>query len=226
MIIYGKRLFFHALEHKKEIFKRIYLAKKCDKNTFDKIVKVGVEITLLDFKKAQAMAKGGNHQGFLAEVEEFEFADISDIKKLSKIAVLYELSDVGNMGSIIRTAYALGMNGVAIVAKSVEIAGILRASSGAAYEVKIATCSDGLGLINELKQAGFATYSTSPTGENINKTFFEPKSAFIVGSEGNGMPKKAFLKCDKCVGVPMKNSWNSLNVSAAFAIICNRMMNE
>lgn len=226
MIIYGKQLFFHIIRHKREIVKSIYLAKKCDKISYNEIANTGIKITLLDFKKAQAMAKGANHQGFLAQVDEFEFACVEEIKKFSKIAVLYELSDVGNMGAIIRSAHALGVEGVIIVAKNVQMSGILRSSSGAAYEIRIANSSDGLGLINELKQVGFTTYATSVKGLNANEMSFESKSALIVGSEGAGMSKKALLKCDKCLTIPMKNGWDSLNVSAAFAIICNRMMNE
>lgn len=226
MIIYGKQLFFHVIKHKKELLKCIYLAKKCDKNSYNAIVKTGAPIKILDFKKAQAMAKGSNHQGFLADVSEFEFVSVEMVKKFSKIAVLYGLSDVGNLGAIIRSAHALGVCGVIIVANSVEMGGILRASSGAAYEISIAKCSDGLGLINELKQVGFTTYATSAKGENVNGISFESKSALIVGSEGEGMSKNAIQKCDKCLAIPMKNGWDSLNVSAAFAIICNRMMNE
>ena len=71
----------------------------------------------MDNQKAQALAHGGNHQGFLAEVEEFEFKSIDEIKKQNFIAILYGLSDVGNIGAIVRTAHALGCGGVVVVAK-------------------------------------------------------------------------------------------------------------
>ncbi|ASM40614.1 23S rRNA (guanosine(2251)-2'-O)-methyltransferase RlmB [Campylobacter sp. RM12327] len=226
MIIYGKQLFLHILSNKKDIIKCVYLAKECDKAIFNQIIKANLEVKRADFKKAQALARGGNHQGFLAEVEDFVFCDISEVKKFDKIVILYGLSDVGNIGAIIRTAYALGMQAVVIVSKSVAMEGVIRTSSGAAYEIPICICKDGLSFINELKQSGFSVYSTASGGEDVKNIKFETKTALIMGSEGEGIPKKVISKSDKCIGICMKNSFDSLNVSAAFAIICYRIMNE
>lgn len=226
MIIYGKQLFLHILSKKKEIIKCVYLAKECDKAIFNRIIKANLEVKRADFKKAQALARGGNHQGFLAEVEDFAFCDISQMKKFTKIAILYELSDVGNIGAIIRTAYALGMDGVIIVAKSIAMEGVVRTSSGAAYEIPICLYSDGLSLINELKQSEFSVYTTASGGKDIRNTKFNTKVALIMGSEGDGIPKKVLSRSDECIGICMKNGFDSLNVSAAFAIICDRIMNE
>lgn len=226
MIIYGKQLFLHLLKHHKDKFEKIYLAKELDKPLFKEISKLNLDIIKVDPKKAQALAKGGNHQGFLAEVKEFEFSDFESLKNFNSLVVLYGLSDVGNIGAILRTAYALGVEGVIVVAKNLRMEGIIRSSSAAAFEIPIAMHSDGLTLLNELKQSGFTTYVADAGGENINNIKFSQKKALILGSEGDGVPQKAISKCDKTVAIGMKNSWDSLNVSAAFAIICYRMMNE
>ncbi|MGB2552181.1 23S rRNA (guanosine(2251)-2'-O)-methyltransferase RlmB [Campylobacter sp. MOP51] len=226
MIIYGKQLFLHIIKRYKKSIKTIYLAKECDKATFSQIASVGAPIKRVDNQKAQALARGGNHQGFLAEVEEFKFKQFDELKKRNFITVLYGLSDIGNIGAIIRTAHALGCEGVIIIAKNLAIEGVIRASSGAAYEIDIALAQDGLSALNELKQSGFKLYATASGGKNVNEMKFGSKTALIMGSEGEGMPKKAILKCDECVGIKMKNDWDSLNVSAAFAIICNRIINE
>lgn len=225
MIIYGKQLFLHFLKHHKDEFEEIYLAKECDKKLFSDIVKVGVKILKVDNKKAQALAKGGNHQGFLAKVKEFEFADFKDAKMQNFVAVLYNLNDVGNIGAILRTAYALGVGAVIVVAKDLAMQNILRASSGAACEIPIVLMNDGLSALNELKQAGFRLIATSADGVSHTSLKRLNKTALVMGSEGEGLPKKVYEKCDICVGIEMKNSWDSLNVSAAFAIICDRMMN-
>ena len=214
MIIYGKQLFLHILNKRPQILEEIYLSKECDKKLFSKICGTG--------KKAH----GGNHQGFLASVSEFEFSDISELKKLNFIAVLYGISDVGNIGAIARSAYALGCEGLVIVTKSVNMQGVLRSSSGAAYEIPIAIFEDGLSLLNELKQCGFRLYATASNGKNIKEMKFAGKRALVMGSEGEGIPQKALAKCDECVGIKLKDGWDSLNVSAAFAIICDRMIDE
>ena len=226
MIIYGKQLFLHILNKRPQILEEIYLSKECDKKLFSKICGTGKKIIRVDNQKAQSMAHGGNHQGFLASVREFEFSDISELKKLNVIAVLYGISDVGNIGAIARSAYALGCEGLVIVTKSVNMQGVLRSSSGAAYEIPIAIFEDGLSLLNELKQCGFRLYATASNGKNIKEMKFAGKRALVMGSEGEGIPQKALAKCDECVGIKLKDGWDSLNVSAAFAIICDRMIDE
>lgn len=226
MIIYGKQLFLYIIKNYKKSVKTVYLAKECDKALFSQIVGVGAPIKRVDNQKAQALAHGGNHQGFLAEVEEFEFKSLDEIKKQNFIAILYGLSDVGNIGAIVRTAHALGCGGVVIVAKNLAMEGVLRASSGAAYETDIALVEDGLSLLNELKQAKFKIYATASGGKNAHEVKFDRKVALVMGSEGEGLHKKVLAKSDETVGIKMKNDWDSLNVSAAFAILCDRIINE
>lgn len=226
MIIYGKQLFLHIIKNYKKSVKTVYLAKECDKALFSQIVGVGAPIKRVDNQKAQALAHGGNHQGFLAEVEEFEFKSIDEIKKQNFIAILYGLSDVGNIGAIVRTAHALGCGGIVVVAKNLAMEGVLRASSGAAYEANIALVEDGLSLLNELKQVCFKIYATASGGKNAHEVKFNQKVALVMGSEGEGLHKKVLAKSDEIVGIKMKNDWDSLNVSAAFAILCDRIINE
>ena len=226
MIIYGKQLFLHILNKRPQILEEIYLSKECDKKLFSKICGTGKKIIRVDNQKAQSLARGGNHQGFLANVSEFEFSDIAELKKLNFIAILYGISDVGNIGAIARSAYALGCEGFVIVAKSINMQGVLRSSSGAAYEIPIAIFEDGLSLLNELKQFGFKIYATASNGKNVKEMKFAGKRALVMGSEGEGIPQKALAKCDECVGIKLKDGWDSLNVSAAFAIICDRMIDE
>ena len=226
MIIYGKQLFLHILNKRPQILEEIYLSKECDKKLFYKICGTGKKIIRVDNQKAQSLARGGNHQGFLANVSEFEFSDITELKKLNFIAILYGISDVGNIGAIARSAYALGCEGLVIVAKSINMQGVLRSSSGAAYEIPIAIFEDGLSLLNELKQFGFKIYATASNGKNVKEIKFAGKRALVMGSEGEGIPQKALAKCDECIGIKLKEGWDSLNVSAAFAIICDRMIDE
>jgi len=226
MIIYGKQLFLHIIKNYKKSVKTVYLAKECDKALFSQIVGVGAPIKRVDNQKAQSLARGGNHQGFLANVSEFEFSDIAELKKLNFITILYGISDVGNIGAIARSAYALGCEGLVIVAKSINMQGVLRSSSGAAYEIPIAIFEDGLSLLNELKQFGFKIYATASNGKNVKEMRFAGKRALVMGSEGEGIPQKALAKCDECIGIKLKEGWDSLNVSAAFAIICDRIIDE
>lgn len=223
MIIYGKQLILHVVKRRVNSLKNLYLSKEIDKGTFSILGKSGIKIIKVDSQKAQAMAHGGNHQGFLAEVDEYEFACFDELKKLNNLVLLYNLSDVGNIGSIARSAYALGVDGMIIIAKSVAMEGVIRASSGAAYELPIALAADGLSTLNELKQVGFKIFAASMGAKTPEKT--SGKNVLVMGSEGFGIPKKALEKCDEQIGIKMRDGWDSLNVGVAFGILFDRMIN-
>ena len=63
-------------------------------------------------------------------------------------------------------------------------------------------------------------------GKNAHEVKFNQKVALVMGSEGEGLHKKVLAKSDEIIGIKMKNDWDSLNVSAAFAILCDRIINE
>lgn len=225
MIIYGKQLFLHLLNRHPQKFIRIILAKECEKEIFKKIAATGVKIERADAKKAQALARGGNHQGFLAEVEDFSFGDLASVKDDKFVPILYGLTDVGNIGAIMRSAYALGADSVIVVANNLNMAGVVRASSGAAYELNVVKATDGLSVINELKQSGFEIYAASADGTSFKELELGAKNALVMGNEEEGIPARALKKCDCAVSIKMREGWDSLNVSAAFAILCDGILN-
>ena len=225
MIIYGKQLFLHLLNRHPQKFIRIILAKECEKEIFKKIAATGVKIERADAKKAQTLARGGNHQGFLAEVEDFSFGDLASVKDDKFVSILYGLTDVGNIGAIMRSAYALGADSVIVVANNLNMAGVVRASSGAAYELNVVKASDGLSVLNELKQSGFEIYAASAGGTSFKELKLGAKNALVMGNEEEGIPARALKKCDCAVSIKMREGWDSLNVSAAFAILCDGILN-
>lgn len=226
MIVFGKQVFFYILTRHKHCIEELYLAKELDKKSFHLIAKSGFKINKLDFKAAQALARGGNHQGFLLCVKDFEFCPLSELKKDEFVAMFCGVSDVGNIGAMARTAYAFGVDSLIISGKSVAMDAVVRSSSGAALDMKIHLAQDILSTLNELKQVGFKLYASAKGGKSPNELNFKGKKLLIMGSEGFGLTNKIIAKCDECVGIEMKNDFDSLNVSAAFAILCDRMVNE
>ena len=224
MIVYGKQTVFYIVENHPEKIEEVYLAKEVDKKLFSKLAKLGKKIIKLDPKKAQAYAKGGNHQGFLLKISDLDFTPFSLIKDSNFLLVLTALSDVGNIGAIVRTAYALGVDGIVISGvKSINLEGIIRTSAGAALDMPIALMSDTKSLVNELGQLGFQRVAADMSGEDIRECKFSAKRALLLGSEGEGIPKRVLKSCDKIVKIKMDREFDSLNVSVATAILCDRM---
>ena len=223
MIIYGKQVCLYALEHKEANIKTVYVAKK---NILPQALfhKYHEKIKFLEEKWAQSMAKGGNHQGVLVEMNAFEEADFSTVKKSSFIVILDGLTDVGNIGTIVRTSYALGADAIiAAGVKQLNFAAIARTSSGALFDMPFMVSPNVLDNINELQQTGFTLYGASTEGENIQACTFTPKRVLVMGSEGKGLSKKVSSKINTMVSIEMKNAFDSLNVSAAAAILIHRM---
>ena len=223
MIIYGKQVCLYALEHHAEKIKTVYVAKKniLPQELFHKFHD---NIKFLEEKWAQSMAKGGNHQGILVEIEAFEEADFSTIKKSSFIVILDGLTDVGNIGAIVRSAYALGADAIiATGVKQLNFAAIARSSSGALLDMPFMVTKNVLDQMNELQQIGFTFYGASMDGQNIQTSEFSPKRVLVMGSEGKGLSKKVSAKINTMISIEMKHAFDSLNVSAAAAILIHRM---
>ena len=147
MIIYGKQLFLHLLKNYPSHIETVFLSKKCDTKLFSQIARVTNKICSIDERKAQAMC----HQGFIAEIKDIPLADFNELKKGSFLVILNEVTDVGNIGAIVRSAYAFGADGLIISGiKSLNLEAIIRTSSAAAFELPIALCPSTLDMVNEL----------------------------------------------------------------------------
>jgi len=223
MIIYGKQVCLYALEQHPETITTVYVAKKgiLPQKLFHEHHD---KIKFLEEKWAQSMSKGGNHQGILLEVNEFEESSLSEIKKNSFIVVLDGLTDVGNIGAIVRSAYALGADGiVATGVKQLNFAAIARTSSGALLDMPFMITHNILDVFNELQQVGFRFYGADMGGTAVQEMTFPSKRVLVLGSEGKGLSKKAKSKIGETISIEMKHAFDSLNVSAAAAILIHRM---
>lgn len=222
MIVYGKQVVLYILKHHPKIIKQIYLTKELERDLFKKFMDIGVKITRPDNKKAQSLARGGNHQGFLLEIEPFIFTEIKELKKEDFLVVLDGLSDVGNIGAIMRTCYALGVKGVVICGlKNFNPEGVVRTSTGAMLDMPVCVYENSYDLANELKQVGFSLVGADMDGYEVKsiERSEEQKVALFLGSEGKGLSNKLKKKLDLKVSIGMVNNFDSLNVSVAAGIL-------
>jgi 23S rRNA (guanosine2251-2'-O)-methyltransferase len=221
MIVYGKQVFWYIAEKHPNIIKEVLLSKDIDKKSFNKIVKLNKKIIKLDNKKAQSLAKGGNHQGYFLDVEDFTLTPLNKIKKLDKLILLDGVSDVGNIGSIVRTAYALGFDGIiATNVKQLQTESIIRSSSGAMIDLPFSIVPNCGDLVNELIHEKFTLIGASLGGTNAKDLEYKNKKVVLcLGSEGAGLSKKISNKLHEKVKIEMKRDFDSLNVSVAGAIL-------
>ncbi|MDH5464013.1 MAG: 23S rRNA (guanosine(2251)-2'-O)-methyltransferase RlmB [Thiovulaceae bacterium] len=224
MLVFGKQTVLYLVEHNPQKIKTLYISKDLDKKLYNKLMRSDFELKRTKPEHIQQLCKNGNHQGFLAEIEPIELHSVNELKHLQRIVVLTGLTDVGNIGAIIRSSYALGIDAVVISGvKHIQLEQLARSSSGAIFDLPIVHASNTLDLANMLKQQEFTLYGASMDGEDIKKSTIEPKFALFVGSEGEGLSQKIESRLDKKVSIKMAHDFDSLNVSVATAILIDRM---
>lgn len=224
MLIYAKQPIYHVIKRHPKKIKTLYLAKEIDKKEYTTLMRMGLNIKRIPSDAAGAMCKNASHQGFLADVEDYKLHNYKDFLDFNFVVVLAALSDVGNIGAIIRSAYALGAEAVvACGVKSLPLEAITRTSTGALYDMPFAIENNIHDVLNDLKMSGFTTYGADMNGVDIRAVDVAKRRVLVLGSEGDGLSQRVVSKLDKVVSIKMSHDFDSLNVSAAAAILMDRM---
>ncbi len=224
MLIYAKQPVHYVIDNYPNKIKTLYIAKDLEKKEYSRLMKMGFEVKRIPQEAAQKMCKNANHQGYLAEVDEYELYPFSSFLNKDFILVLSNLTDVGNIGAIVRSAYALGVEGIVVCGlKNLSIEPILRTSTGALFDMPLALEHNVHDVINDLKMSGFCVYGADMNGKDIRDVKVKPRRALLLGSEGEGLTPRVISKLDEAVSISMSHEFDSLNVSVAGAILMDRM---
>lgn len=184
-----------------------------------------ISVQYVPVVKLDKLVNHKNHQGIAAHVLDIEYHSVFDLmtqKKLNLIVFLDRITDVRNFGSIARSAYALGADALLIPSKeSASInADAVKTSSGALLKLPVCREANVLQVLKELKNRGFKLYAChEKTSKSIDEVQYDFPLVIILGSENNGILKEYLKICDAEVKIPMKNSFDSLNVSVSAGII-------
>jgi 23S rRNA (guanosine2251-2'-O)-methyltransferase len=170
-------------------------------------------------------AKGGVHQGVVAEVDEASRHDVADLVRGARdaplILVLDGIEDPHNLGAILRSADATGVDGVVIQARSAARSGVAaKASAGAVAHVKIAEVVNIARALEELKDLGVWTVGLAGEAPTpYDSIDFTSPTAIVLGAEGQGLRRLVRDKCDHMASIPMHGHVGSINVSVAAGVV-------
>jgi 23S rRNA (guanosine2251-2'-O)-methyltransferase len=224
MLIYGKQPVYYILQHHPELVTTLYLAKDVEKREYSKLMKFDFELKRIPSEAADKMCKSSNHQGFLCEIGDISFASLKSFLNKDFVIILSSITDVGNIGAIVRSAYALGVEGIIVTGvKQLKLEPIVRSSTGALLDMPLVLCHNIYDVINDLKMSGFTLYGATMDGEDIRDVEVAPKKALVLGSESTGLTDRMVAKLDKKISIAMEHGFDSLNVSVAGAILMDRM---
>ena len=231
-IIEGRNAVIEALRAGVAIDK-IYLAKGETDATLGHIAskarELGTVVVETDRRKLDFMSRTHAHQGVIALAAMREYVSVEDILERAAqkgekplIVICDEISDPHNLGAIIRTAECAGAHGIVIPKRRSAglTAVVAKTSAGAVAHMPVARVANIPSLINDLKKQGVWVFGTAAKGTtDLYKADLKGSAAIVIGSEGDGMTRLAEENCDFLVSIPMKGKINSLNASAAAAIL-------
>jgi 23S rRNA (guanosine2251-2'-O)-methyltransferase len=236
----GRNSVIELLKAGKDI-NRLYVQAGERKGSINEILNLAKEkrvvITEVDKNKLDKMSETHNHQGVIAIVPPYEYADIDDILEEAKkreekpfIIILDGIEDPHNLGSIIRTAECAGAHGVVIPKRRGCLVNstVNKTSAGAVQYMKIALVTNLNDTIKYLQEKNVWIYGTDMDGTSYynEENYADSGVGIVIGSEGFGMSKLVKEHCDFLVKIPMCGEISSLNASVSAAIVMYEVMNQ
>lgn len=181
---------------------------------------------IIDKREMDRMLPGAVHQGIAIDAAPLPETFVMDLiartaeRKKSTILILDQVTDPHNVGAILRSACAFGVDGMVMQRKnSPELTGVLaKTATGAVEHVPVAYEINLSDTIDTLRQHGFTVIGLDEHADTIAAVQKGGKIAFVLGAEGTGMRPKVKEHCDQVVSLPTVGPIESLNVSNAAAI--------
>ena len=222
MLIYGKNVALEYLNGMRKVYRAYIQNNFNDSEIINLINKNNIKITKLNKFEMDNKVKG-LHQGIILDVEDYEYCDIDNIVngEDNLIVMLDHIEDPHNLGAIIRTCEAAGVDGIIIPSdRCVGVnATVIKTSVGTTNNMKIAKVTNLNNTIKYLKDNGYWIFGTDMDGADYKTLDYRGKTCIICGNEGSGMSRLVHDNCDFIASIPMRGEVNSLNASVATGII-------
>lgn len=230
--IVGRNPVLEALRAGRDINK-LLVAKGATEGSIRQVISMareaGVVIQEVERTRLDSLAPGLSHQGVIAMVAAHSYAEVDDIFARAEqsgqdplILVLDGIEDPQNLGSLLRTADAVGAHGVIIPERRAVglTETVAKVSAGAVEYVPVARVTNIAKTLDDLKERGVWVVGTHQEGREL---YYQAKLtgplAVVIGSEGKGIGRLVAEKCDFMVRLPMLGHVTSLNAAVAGAIL-------
>lgn len=185
----------------------------------------GTVIDEVDYRRLDQITDRGNHQGVAVQVAPYQYIELSELitrakeKNPNPVLVIADgITDPHNLGAMIRTAEAVGSQGLVIPQRrAVGITStVVKVAAGSLESFPVSRVVNLARALEELKASGFWIYGTvAESGELLHKVKFSGAIALVIGSEGSGLNLLTQRHCDFLVSIPLQGNTPSLNASVA-----------
>lgn len=230
--IYGRRAVLEALRSSPERVNKLFIAEgtkgRIINDIRDLARKNKIVIKTIPKRALERYAPASPHQGMVASMAPSDYADADELMephiggKPALLLALDGITDPQNFGAILRTAEAVGVNGVFIPRhRSVTLSQVAaKHSAGATQYVPVARVTNIATLIDTLQESDIQTIGTAGDADaTIYDLDFTIPTAIIIGAEGTGLRPLVRKKCAFVVRIPMRGKIASLNASVAAGVI-------
>ena len=237
-LVFGRNAVMELLKSGRSVNK-ILIAEGSRDGSIQKIFSLaktaGIVVEFISRDKLDKICEG-RHQGVAAKAAAVNYSTVEEILELAAnknelpfIILLDELEDPQNFGAILRTAEAVGVHGVIIPKRrSVQLnATVFKTSAGAAEYVKVAQVTNVAQTLKNLRGQGLKIIGSDiDAATDFNRADLSGGVVLIIGSEGKGMRRLTRENCDLLIKIPMVGKINSLNASAAGAVLMYEIFSQ
>lgn len=185
----------------------------------------GVPLHIVEAAAIDRLAPGERHQGLAACVTSIKLWKTEELLRSlppapepSMLLLCDHIQDPHNLGAVIRTAEAAGADAVLFPKRggALPTGAVVKSSAGAALRLPLTLTGNVSQTIKLLQEAGFWVVGLSAEAEEtLFKTDMPPRTAFVIGSEGEGLGRVVAQNCDELRRIPMRGGTGSLNASVA-----------
>ena len=223
MLVYGRNVARDLLKKNKNIKKIIIQEGFDDKEINSYIEKSKMPVSIKSKKEIDGLCSGV-HQGIILDIPDYKYGIIDDVFNNNDefVVILDHLEDPHNLGAIIRTCEAAGVNSI-IIPKDRQVqvnATVMKTSVGTLDNVNVIEVSNLVNAIDKLKKNGFWVVGTAlENSVDYREIDYSGKIALVIGNEGSGISNIISKNCDFLAKIPMYGTTNSLNASVAAGIM-------
>lgn len=233
--IYGRNTVKEKLKSDENIEEAYILDSLKDETLINLLNKKKIKITRCNRTRLDKIVNNSFHQGVIIKVKEYKSVDLNEIIENNKdnenalLVILDGVVDPHNLGAILRTSEAIGVNGI-IIPKNNSAplnATVAKTSTGAIDLVPISKVVNLNNTINKLKENGYwIVGAEAKESVDYRSVDYKGKITLVLGSEGEGISRLVLENCDYRVRLPMVGKITSLNVSVATAILLYQVYNS
>lgn len=237
-MIEGRNAVLEALRSGKPVDK-LYVLDGCQDGPVRTIVREAKKHdTVLHFvekERLSQLSETGKHQGVIAYVASYEYAEVEDMLALAKekgedpfLILLDNIEDPHNLGAIIRTANLAGAHGVIIPKRRAVglTATVAKTSAGAIHYTPVAKVTNLAKTMEELKKQGLWFVCADMGGTSMYDLNLTGPLGLVIGNEGEGVSRLVKETCDFIASIPMKGDIDSLNASVAAGVLAYEIVRQ